>query len=231
MSSRVRYLFLDEAGNFDFSPSGTAFFILGSLFKERPFAAYRQLTELKYDLIEGGQDLEYFHASHDRQHIRNQVFSIIASRLEGCRIDASIVEKSQVQSAQRDDISFYCRVVTLHLCRVFESMDWTGVDELLVITDRVPVNSKRRAVEKAIKQTLAQVLGSGFRHRIMHHDSKSNPDLQIADYCTWAIQRKWMLHDERSHRIIAPAVGEERLLGPEYWAGPPSKSDHPSYPF
>lgn len=62
MSSRVRYLFLDEAGNFDFSPSGTAFFILGSLFKERPFAAYRQLTELKYDLIEGGQDLEYFHA-------------------------------------------------------------------------------------------------------------------------------------------------------------------------
>jgi hypothetical protein len=27
----------------------------------------------------------------------------------------------------------------------------------------------------------------------------SDPCLQVADYCTWAIQRKWERGDERSH--------------------------------
>jgi Protein of unknown function (DUF3800) len=49
MSKRILYIFLDEAGNFDFSPGGTPYFIIGSLTKERPFHAYRELTDLKYD--------------------------------------------------------------------------------------------------------------------------------------------------------------------------------------
>jgi hypothetical protein len=41
------YIFLDEGGNLDFSPSGTKFFIVTSLAKERPFEAYRALSELR----------------------------------------------------------------------------------------------------------------------------------------------------------------------------------------
>jgi hypothetical protein len=35
------YIFLDEAGNLDFSPTGTRYFILSSVAKERPFNAYK----------------------------------------------------------------------------------------------------------------------------------------------------------------------------------------------
>lgn len=88
--SRFIYIFLDEAGNLDFSPSGTRYFVLSSITKERPFEAYKDFTELKYDLIELGTNIEYFHASEDSQAVRNRVFEIIQTRLQGMRIDSLI---------------------------------------------------------------------------------------------------------------------------------------------
>lgn len=45
---RFLYIFLDEAGNLDFSPaSGSRYFVQGGIAKERPFHAYKELTELK----------------------------------------------------------------------------------------------------------------------------------------------------------------------------------------
>lgn len=209
MKTRVLYIFLDEAGNFDFSPSGTPYFILGSLTKERPFQAYQELTELKYDLIEQGTDMEYFHAAEDRQEVRNKVFGIIAGRLEGCTVDATIIEKRKTGPSLQDTTKFYPKMLGYHLRYILGRVDWCGVAEVVVITDRIPVTKKRRAVEKAVKQTLSEMLPKGSIYRVMHHDSKSNFDLQIADYCTWAIQRKWTQSDERSYRLIAPVVRSE----------------------
>jgi len=56
------YMFLDEAGNFDFSPNGTNYFLITSLTMERPFNAYKALNDLKYDLAERGTCLEHFQA-------------------------------------------------------------------------------------------------------------------------------------------------------------------------
>jgi len=44
---------------------------------------------------------------------------------------------------------------------------------------------------------------------VLHHASKSNLDLQIADYCTWAIYRKWNAQDGRSLRRVQAAVRRE----------------------
>ena len=38
---------------------------------------------------------------------------------------------------------------------------------------------------------------------------ESDPCLQIADYCTWAIQRKWEGNDPRSHVLIADKIRSE----------------------
>ncbi len=35
--------------------------------------------------------------------------------------------------------------------------------------------------------TLAGMLPKTARYRVLHHDSKSNMDLQIVDYCNWAV--------------------------------------------
>jgi hypothetical protein len=81
--NHYRYILLDEGGNFDFSPKGTRFFTLTSVTKVRPFQIAPVLDHLKYDLIETGLDLEYFHASEDRQPVRDQVFTAIRARFGG----------------------------------------------------------------------------------------------------------------------------------------------------
>lgn len=206
---RVVYIFLDEAGNFDFSPSGTPYFILGSLTKERPFHAYRELTDLKYDLVERGTNIEYFHATEDKQAVRNEVFRIISSKLTGCTIDATVVEKRKTHPSLHDAGKFYAKMLGYHLRYILERVEWSGVAEVVVFTDRIPVVKKRNAIEKAVKQTLAAMLPKGATYRVLHHDSKSNFDLQIADYCTWALHRKWTGGDLRSWQMIAPAIRSE----------------------
>ncbi|WP_448508115.1 DUF3800 domain-containing protein, partial [Immundisolibacter sp.] len=65
------------------------------------------------------------------------------------------------------------------------------VDEVIVITDTIPIQKKRQAVEKAIKGALSAMLPAGMRYRILHHASRSHYGLQVADYCNWAVFRKW----------------------------------------
>jgi hypothetical protein len=92
-AEKFLYIFVDEGGNFDFSRGGTSHFTLSCLSRERPFPDYSEFIGLKYDLVEQGMDIEYFHASEDKQAVRDLVFQIIQRNLVGMRVDALIVEK------------------------------------------------------------------------------------------------------------------------------------------
>jgi hypothetical protein len=206
---RFLYIFLDEAGNLDFSKNGTKYFVLGGITKERPFQAYKELTELKYDLVERGIGLEYFHAAEDNQATRNQVFDIIEKNLRDVAVDAIIVEKSKVVAALRTEEQFIPKVLGTLLWEILKNYPLAELTEVIVFTDNLPVQRKRAAVEKGVKMTLAAMLPATVRYRVLHHASKSNLDLQIADYCTWAVYRKWNLADERAFSRIKSAVRRE----------------------
>lgn len=209
MDRRFLYIFLDEAGNLDFSRGGTKYFLLGALTKERPFQAYRELTELKYDLVEIGTELEYFHASENAQPVRNRVFEIIRKNLEGTRLDALIVEKGKTVTNLQEEERFYPKILGSLLHHILQEHDLNLYDEVIVYTDQIPLRKKRDAIEKAVKMTLSEMLPKSAKYRILHHSSKSNMDLQIVDYCTWAIYRKWDRSDPRSYEHIRTAVCSE----------------------
>jgi len=200
------YIFLDEAGNFDFSSSGTAYFTLTSLTKYRPFEAYKALTELKYDLIELGQNMECFHASEDSQATRNRVFDIISAHLKEVRLDCLVAEKTQINTELHKDDEFYSGMIRELLRHVIGEVDLKEINRIVVITDRIPVQKKRKTVEKAVKKTLVSILPEGFQYRIFHHEAKSNMDLQIVDYCNWAAYRLWDKLDSRSYDRVKTAV-------------------------
>jgi hypothetical protein len=48
-----------------------------------------------------------------------------------------------------------------------------------------------------------------MRYRVLHHASKSNLELQVADYCNWAVFRKWERGDLRSYAVVSQAVLSE----------------------
>lgn len=192
------YIFLDEAGNFDFSPSGTPYFMLTSVRMKRPFPLYQALDNYRYDCLEHGRlKIEYFHCSEDNAHIRNRVFTLIANHIGDMRIDCLVVEKRKTGPALQDVKRFYPEMLGYLLKYVVPGLE-NDVDDIIIITDRVPVDKKRRAIEKGVRLALADMLPQGERkYKILHHASRSHYGLQIADYCCWAIYRKWQRNETK----------------------------------
>jgi len=203
------YFFIDEGGNFDFSPSGTKYFTLSCLSKWRPFHACKDLISLKYDLIEKGMDLEYFHASDDKQATRDQVFEIIEKHLYDVQLDTLVVEKRKTNPSIRPEDKFYPKMFIYLLDYAIGHYKLEDITELIIFTDSIPNKKKRKAIEKAIKMALAKKYKGKFRYRIYHHTSKSNFDLQIVDYMNWAVYRKWDSGDERSYSKIKSIIKSE----------------------
>ena len=97
------YLFLDEAGDFNFSPSGTKHFVLSSIAMRRPFPVLSEIDHYKHDCLEYGLPTEYFHCSEDNPHVRGRIFDIIARRLTDIKVDSLVVEKRKTVPALRAD--------------------------------------------------------------------------------------------------------------------------------
>jgi hypothetical protein len=194
------YIFIDEAGNFDFSANGTKYFCLSAVSCVRPFL---------WDLLEEDFNLDRFHASEDKQKIRDRVFQVIGEHIKRIRIDSLIVEKRKTQLHLQKIENFFPLMMGYLLKYVWEKCGGAGYKNIVVITDRIPVKKKRRAIEKAIKQTLAKVLPTGGRYYIYHHESASCFSLQVADYCNWAIYKKWEGQDLRSYCIIESGIKSE----------------------
>lgn len=211
--SRAAYIFLDESGNFDFSANGTRYFVLTAVRMNRPFPAFPALMDYKYDCLENGADIEYFHCYDDSKNVRRSVFDLITAHLGGMDIDCLVVEKAGVFPALRVDTRFYPAMLgyLLDLILRIELKDGKA-DEIIVITDTIPVSRKRRAVEKAARTTLSQML-PGVKYRVLHHQSRSHYGLQVADYCCWAVFRRWQRGESVWYDRIKPAVRNEILVG------------------
>lgn len=210
---RCAYIFLDESGNFDFGASGSRYFVLTSVGMTRPFPAAMPLDGYKHDCLEWGLDLEYFHCYRDNREVRRRVFELIASHLDGMSIDCLVVEKARVDPASQEDRRFYPELLGFLLQLVLPAaLDADGVEKVIVITDTIPVNKKRRAIERAVRTALHAMLPPGMKYRVLHHQSRSHYGLQVADYCCWAIFRKWQTGERDWYDRIRPAVRRELEL-------------------
>jgi len=208
------YLFIDEGGNLDFSPTGSKYFTLTSVIIPRPFPFESAFTELRFDLLHTA-DIEYFHATEDRQAVRDQVFGIIQQHLAKLCIDTLIVEKAKVHPTLQPEARFYPAVLGDHLRHVIGQLIPAAYSSLVVITDRIPINKKRRNVEKSVKEVLATDLPGFVTYRILHHESKSCAGLQVADYINWAIFRRAERNDARSYELIRAAIRSEKIAALE----------------
>ena len=210
----VTYLYFDEAGNFDFSTSGTSVFVMTCVVTKRPFTAHNALLEVKYDVMESGLNLEYFHATEDRQAVRDQVFSAIGASLDDFAAYSVILQRDCAAPSLRQPHVLYRRMFEWLVERACPRVG-SPYGHVVAITDQIPVQRNRRAFEKGLKPYLKQHLPAGSTYDLFHHQSKADLNLQIADYICWAIYRKWNTGDERSFELIRGCVRSEESLGLE----------------
>ena len=203
-----KYVFADESGNFDFSRSASAsrYFILVTL--TLPDCSLGQeVLDLRRQLAWEGHGLETeFHATEDKQAVRDRVFALLATR--DFRIDATILEKSKAKPTIRvTDERFYQLAWYLHMKYVAPLVIGAN-DEVLVIGASIGTRRQRSGFRSAVSDVARQVLPTA-RFQVASWSAASDPCLQVADYCAWALQRKWERADDRSYRLIAPQIRTE----------------------
>ena len=211
------YFFFDESGNLDFSPNGTPYYCFGALSTRDPAPLTEALTALRYEMLAEGLELERFHAAEDRQAIRNRVFAAIIA-VGKFDFDCVVIEKRKVNPEFYRDGRFYSHFAAYLLRHMFQR-SLVPNERIVLITDRLPVKRTREGVEKAFKFFIRDRLGDR-PFSLLHHSSHSHAALQAADYCMWAVHRKWTANDRRSYDLISPFIRTETDVlrrGSEYF--------------
>lgn len=177
-----------------------------------PFDCHSGLLSAKYEFLAQGLDLEYFHASENKQAVRDIVFDAIAPDLESLSVYSIILQKNKAHQRLRDPRRFYPLAVEwLMKYALFRSLS-EATRSLVVITDSIPVSRRRREAEKSLKAAISAHVPRPIVHHIFHHQSRADLNLQIVDYMHWAVFRKWESGDPRAYERIRSAVRSEGEL-------------------
>lgn len=201
------FLFADEAGDFSFKKKeASKYFIICTVVLSSGIIG-AELLNLRRKLAWSNDGvMDFFHASNDKQYIRDQVFELI-SKHDDIMIQATIMEKSKAQSQTRStDAQFYKYGWFYHM-KYSKERYVQRCSELMLTIATIGTNKKKNAFEDALKEVLKQRLEAEYKNVFWR--SYSDPCLQIADYCTWAIQRKWERGDSRSYDLIKDKITYE----------------------
>ena len=85
-------------------------------------------------------------------------------------------------------------------------------DKVFIFMDRESAHSREReSLIKGMKKYLSQHLPR-TPYQILMHASMSHLYLQVVDYCSWAIYRKWEMSDRRSYDKIQMLIKSESII-------------------
>ncbi len=203
-----KYLFADESGCMTFkrAPNISRYFILCTVLMD-PTTIGPELMHLRRELAWRGfnQD-DCIHCTSDPQAVRDEVFALLAKH--DFRIDATVLEKSKAQPQTRStEIRFYQYAWYYHFKHVGPRL-FAPNDDALICAASLGTNKKRAGFRAAINNVVQQSIRS-LSWKTAFWPAASDPCLLVADYCCWAIRRKWENGDERSYSIIQEKIATE----------------------
>lgn len=176
------FIFIDESGNFDFSPTGTKHFTLCAITALDPLTSSQKLQALKYRLLESGTDVECFHASPDAQSTRNVVFDEI-EKMTNIRASYIYADKHRAHPKYQSPEAVYALFGKTLLKYVFNGWTAAQYQQIVVIFDKALTKKQQKAFLGVVKPELKAI---GKPYRIYFHQTMADFNGQIADYCAWA---------------------------------------------
>ncbi|MEJ1937640.1 DUF3800 domain-containing protein [Nostoc sp. NIES-2111] len=201
-------VYADEAGCFGFHrrPGATKHFLIVTV-ELREFGVLGSLLDLRRDLIAHGDTWrDKLHATEDAVSTRARAFAII--RDASFVVDCTILEKAKAHPQTRMDEPAFYRYAWSRHCR-YLARRWLAVENKVVITAAALGSHKTRAAFKAGINEALQVVMPRDRWEVAFLPSSSDPGLWIADYCAWAILRKWERGDTEWYDVISGKIRSE----------------------
>lgn len=204
----VRFIFADEAGCFTFKKQKGAsrYFLLCTLTTDDCKIAHELLDIRRHLAATEDPERDKLHATSDGLETRAKVFEILARH--EFRVDATLLEKSKAQPQTRtSEAMFYQYAWYYHLNHVGPILT-KDADKVLFTAAALGSKKTRAAFKTAVNNTLQQTVPRE-KWEVSFMDSSKDPLLWAADYCAWAIQRKWELADETSHKLLSKKIQTE----------------------
>lgn len=202
------HVFADESGNFHFSRDRGAskYFIVATVVSEGcDFGA--KLLDLHREMGWQRKPVQgFFHATTDAQAVRDEVFDFILK--QDFEVQATIMEKSKAQEHIRvSDSTFYQYGWNYHF-RHGLARRVRKADEVMITVASMGTKKKKSDFSDAVRKVV-RTYDDRPKLVLANWPCHCDPCLQFADYCTWAIQRKWEGGDDRSYRLIKDRITYE----------------------
>ena len=121
-------------------------------------------------------------------------------------IQQFLEKRRTIPRLQADKERFYKQAWYLHFKYVAQCAV-SPKDELLVVVASWGTKGRRRAIKLGLEDVVAQVTSCDWR--VAFWEAHSEPCLLVADYCSWALQRKHERGDARSYDLIKDKVSSE----------------------
>ncbi len=228
------YIFIDESGNFDFSPSGTRYFTMTAFCTTEPVVNREKLIGLRYEKLKEGYDVEYFHASEDKQIVRDEVFKVLKDMIGEYEVHSVVAQKNKTNPSiyrtwsikngrpvsKDDGIGLYAIVCRTLLQHIFRNRRFTDTGHIVVVLGSIFTKKKHNAILKTLK-TYLKDNQPHTSFNIYFHQTCADINCQLADYCCWAVSVKNERNELRSYSIIKNTIKSEfdifRLGNTEYY--------------
>ena len=203
-----KFIFADEAGCFTFNRAQNVsrYFILCTIATSDCSLA-PALHELRQKLVWDGASLnDYFHATEDKQATRDAVFDTILKH--EFHIQATILEKSKAQPQVRASKARFYKYPWFYHFKHAICKHVNDTDRLLVTAASIGNRKEKLTFSNALSDVMSQTLQQGA-WAIDFRPAATDPCIQAADYCAWAIQRKWETGKDRAYNLIKDRITYE----------------------
>ncbi|MBD3279571.1 MAG: hypothetical protein GF390_02560 [Candidatus Pacebacteria bacterium] len=218
MANKPLYVYIDEGGDFNFTPSGSKVYTITAVITHAPWESLDEISALRHRILTGELHPQLsqtylenclchkFHATEDKQVVRDDFFEIIGN-MEYIKAHGIVIKKNLANPSFRKPSRFYSKVASSLLDYIFKRYQYSM---LCIFVDNIPVSKQKKVFLKAMK---AEINAKQPRkdYAIFFPPSASNPYLQISDYINWAIFRKWERDDKRSYKLIEDLLGKKEL--------------------
>lgn len=204
----THFVFADEAGCFKFETSDHAsrYFILCTIRMENCEVGAELMDYRRYLMATKQHDGEMLHCTTDPQRVRDEVFAIL--QRHKFSIDSTVLEKRKAQPQVRTDQPTFYRYAWYYHARHLLPKRFKVADDVLISAAALDTAKGKAAFKNAFNEVIQQT-GKHLAHSTAFHFAKTDPCLQAADYCAWAIQRKWERDDRRSYDLVSDKITSE----------------------
>lgn len=149
-----------------------------------------------------------FHATEDKQAVRDHVFSILTAGYKSLRVDAVIAQKNKTNPTfYKQDAAFYQSLGKSVLRYASNRAAWSDFDHVVIVFSSLFDKKKRGNLKQIFKSIIKSEAKVPFS--LYFHHSKFDVCCQAADYFGWAIYRKWESGDDRSYKLIKSVLKSE----------------------